>query len=141
MDEDAKSGSMPRSQLPAALRISPDKHRRWRKEGLLRDADPAHRHDATEFALLERMVNIAGPRRAKRAWRVIQPMLESRRPAASGTGWVVVDRNLERDSVAFSAGELARCFREEGLFWVIPLSPLVGEAERAFGKHVRGTHE
>lgn len=140
-NEDAKTTGIPLPQLSAAVKVSYDKHRRWREEGLLGDADPARAADATHLAVLDRMVTAAGPKRAKRAWRVVRPLLEEREANARPVGWVVVDDDLEQDSIAFSPGELARCFREQGRFWVIPLSQVIEGARRNFGEHARTGEE
>lgn len=136
-EKDAKTPGIPLPQLSAAVKVSYDKHRRWRKEGLLGDADPARAADATHLAILNRMIAAAGPKRGKRAWRVVQPLLEKRAANARPTGWVVVDDDLEQDSIAFSPSELARCFREQGRFWVIPLSPVIEGAQRDFDEHAQ----
>lgn len=136
-DEDAKTTGIPLPQLSAAVKVSYDKHRRWREEGLLSDTDPAGAADAAHLVVLDRMVTAAGPKRAKRAWRVIRPLLEERDANTRPVGWVVVDDDLEQDSIAFSPSELARCFREQGRFWVIPLSQVIEGAQRDFGEHAR----
>jgi hypothetical protein len=137
-DKDVKApASLPRARLAPLLKVSPNKYSRWCKEGLLDDSDPARAEDAARLALLARMISVAGPQRAKRAWRVIRPVLEGRDKIGSRRGWVLVDRELERDSIAFTARELAECLREEGQFSVIPLSPILSDARGAFGRHAR----
>lgn len=136
-EEDAKTPGIPLPQLSAAVKVSYDKHRRWREEGLLGDADPSRAADATYLAVLDRMIAAAGPKRAKRAWRVVRPLLEKRGANGGPTGWIVVDDNLEQDSIAFSPSELAGCFREQGRFWVIPLSPVIEGARRDFDAHAQ----
>jgi hypothetical protein len=135
--EDDKTGGIPLTRLSAAVKVSYDKHRRWREEGLLGDRDPAQATDATHLAVLDRMICTAGPKRAKRAWRTVRPLLEKQGANARPAGWVVVDGDLERDSIAFLPSELARCFREQGRFWVIPLTAVIEKARRDFDEHAR----
>lgn len=136
-EEDVKTLGIPLPQLSAAVKVSYDKHRRWREEGLLGNADPARAADATHLAILDRMIAAAGPKRAKRAWQVVRPLLEKRGTNPRPTGWVIVDDDLEQDSIAFSPSELTRCFREQGRFWVIPLAPVIEGARRDFDEHAR----
>jgi hypothetical protein len=68
---------------------------------------------------------------------MVQPLLETRAANARPTGWVIVDDDLEQDSIAFSPSELARCFREQGRFWVIPLSSVIEGAQRDFDEHAQ----
>lgn len=120
------------------LGVSRDKHKRWQKDGLLDDSEEAGVEDAIELAILERLNRTVGPLRAKRAWRLLRPMLRQRAGKRPGAAWMVVEEGTKRDAVAFSTRELAECAARERLIWVIPLAPLAASARSAFAEHTGG---
>jgi len=123
-----------RDRLHHAVGVTADKHARWRKEGLLGDSPTAESQDALELAVLEQLIETVGPKRAKRAWEVIRPSLR-KRAGSLKRAWAVVDKELERDGVAFTARELVGSAARGSLIWVIPLGETMDAARRAFDEH------
>lgn len=123
-----------RDRLHHAVGVTADKHARWRKEGLLGDSPTAQSQDALELAVLEQLIETVGPKRAKRAWGVIRPSLRERNGSLK-RAWAVIDKELERDGIAFTASELVGSAARGTLIWVIPLRETMDAARKAFDEH------
>jgi hypothetical protein len=115
--------------------VTPNRQADWQEQGLLESSESANTHDAVELAVLGRMIAAAGPRRAKRAWRVIRPIFRERSPDCYKAAWAIVDKELDRDALALTPAEVARSAALGSLVWVIELGPVSREAQKSFAAY------
>lgn len=96
-------------ELCVICRITPAQRQAWAKEGDLRRRRGFEELDALELAVYAKLRGVAGPKRAKSAWRDLRNPLREHFLKPPRHLWAVVEtRGVERHALATRPRELSK---------------------------------